>query len=261
MNVIRKQPHLYGVSARTLFACAVLALASVCLTLDARAQQRYSRSFAPRKSVSLLLKNRSGLVEVQGWERAEIRVTAILESPAARFTPTLTDEGLIIDVASDNRGRDDVGDVNFHIQVPYDAVVDVQTTRGDITVRNIRGQLVHAHVFSEGDIELTDIRATMVVAENVMGNITFDAELLRGGSYELKSTQGDINMRIFPGSGFTLTATAPRTRAINIGGFASMGNFDYQGDNRRVTGHVGDGSAKIIMTNLRGSINLSPRAR
>jgi hypothetical protein len=77
----------------------------------------------------------------------------------------------------------------------------------------------------------------------------------------LKSTQGDINMRIFPGSGFTLTATAPRTRAINIGGFAHMGNFDYQGDNRRVTGHVGDGSARVIMTNLRGSINLSPRTR
>ena len=261
MNVIRKQPHVRGRLVRALFACAVLALASLWVATDARAQQRYSRSFAPRKSVSLLLKNRSGLVEVQGWDRAEIRVTATLESPAARFTPTLTDDGLIIDVASDNRGRDDVGDVNFHIQVPYDAVVDVQTTRGDITVRNIRGQLVHAHVFSEGDIELTDIRATMVVAENVMGNITFDAELLRGGSYELKSTQGDINMRIFPGSGFTLTATAPRTRAINIGGFANMGNFDYQGDNRRVTGHVGDGSARIVMTNLRGSINLSPRTR
>ena len=260
MNRLRQQPHV-RVQLRALFLCAALALASLCLTLDAHAQQRYSRSFAPRKNVSLLLKNRSGLVEVQGWERAEIRVTATLESPAARFTPTLTEDGLIIDVNSDNRGRDDVGDVNFHIQVPYDAVVDVQTTRGDITVRNVRGRLVHAHVFSEGDIELTDIRATMVVAENVTGNITFDAELLRGGSYELKSTQGDINMRIFPGSGFTLTATAPRTRAINIGGFANMGNFDYQGDNRRVTGHVGDGSAKIIMTNLRGSINLSPRTR
>ena len=261
MNVTHKQPHVRAVRVRTLLVCAALALACLCVATDARAQQRYSRSFAPRKNVSLLLKNRSGLIEVQGWDRAEIRVTATLESPAARFTPTLTDNGLIIDVGSDNRGRDDVGDVNFHIQVPYDAVVDVQTTRGDITVRNIRGQLVHAHVFSEGDIELTDIRATMVVAENVMGNITFDAELLRGGSYELKSTQGDINMRIFPGSGFTLTATAPRTRAINIGGFAHMGNFDYQGDNRRVTGHVGDGSARIVMTNLRGSINLSPRTR
>src|SRR5213595_105070 len=110
MNVTHKQPHV-RIHLRALFVCATLALASLCLTLDARAQQRYSRSFAPRKNVSLLLKNRSGLVEVQGWDRAEIRVTATLESPAARFTPTLTDDGLIIDVTSDNRGRDDVGDV------------------------------------------------------------------------------------------------------------------------------------------------------
>src|SRR5204863_5759496 len=109
MNITRKQPHVRGRLVRALMACAVLALASLSVGMDARAQQRYSRSFAPRKNVSLLLKNRSGLVEVQGWDRAEIRVTATLESPAARFTPTLTDDGLIIVVSSDNRGLHDVG--------------------------------------------------------------------------------------------------------------------------------------------------------
>jgi hypothetical protein len=226
-----------------------------------RAQQRYTRSFAPRRNVSLLLKNRSGLIEVEGWDRNEIRVSATMEQPTARCLPTMTDDGLTIDVVGDNRGRDDIGDVNFKIQVPYNSSVDLQTTRGNITVRYVRGQLVRAHITSEGDIELTDIRAMMVAAENVTGNILFDAELLRGGSYELKSTQGDINMRLLPGSGFTLTATAPRTRNINLGSFASMGNFDYQGDNRRVTGHVGDGSARVVTINLRGSINLAPRAR
>src|ERR687884_555603 len=234
MNSSANNPHGLGAPAhggcarlRALVACAALAL--LCLwpaALEARAQQRYSRSFAPRRNVSLLLKNRSGLIEVEGWERNEIRVTARMESPTARFTPSMTDDGLIIDVVGDNRGRDDVGDVNFKIQVPYNSSVDLQTTRGNITVRYVRGQLVHAHITTEGDIELTDIRALMVIAENVSGNILFDAELLRGGSYELKSTQGDINMRLMPGSGFTLTATAPHTRNINLGSFASMGNFN-----------------------------------
>jgi len=188
-----------------------------------------------------VLKNRSGLIEVEGWDRSEIRITASMESPVAHFTPTLDDDGLTIDVVGDNRGRDDIGDVNFHIQVPYDSAVDLQT--------------------ASGDIELTDIRAQMVVAENVTGNILFDAELLSGGSYELKSTQGDINMRITPGAGFTLTATAPRTRNINLGGFAQMGNFNFQGDNRRVVGRVGDGSATITTINLRGAISLVPRTR
>ena len=253
----RRAPRAFG---RALGAVAALALVALWPAFEARAQQRYSRKFAPRRNVSLLLKNRTGLVEVQGWERAEIKVTARMESPAARFAPTMTDDGLTIDVVSDNRGRDDVGDVNFYIQVPYDTAVDVQTARGDISVRNVRGRLVHAHVTSEGDIQLTDIRATMVIAENVTGDILFDAELLRGGTYELKSTEGIINMRITPGSGFTLMATAPRTRNINLNGFVNLGNFNFESDSRRVTGHVGDGSAKIVMTNLRGSISLSPRS-
>jgi hypothetical protein len=244
---------------RALFTCVTLAGLSFTFAQATQAQQHYSRSFAPRRNVSLLLKNRSGLIEVEGWNRGEIKITATMDSPAAHFTPTLNDDGLTIDVVSDNRGRDDVGDVNFRIQVPYDSAVDVQTARGDIKVRNIRGRLVHAHVTTEGDIELTDIRALLVVAENVTGNIFFDAELLHGGSYELKSTQGDINMLLMPGSGFTLTATAPRTRNINLGGFARMGNFDYQGDSRRVVGRVGDGSATVITTNLRGAISLAPR--
>ena len=269
MNKTDNKPHELraslptgGAALRMLFAGAALALLSLWpAALEARAQQRYSRSFAPRRTVSLLLKNRSGLIEVEGWDRNEIRVTATMESPAARFTPSLTDDGLTIDVVGDNRGREDVGDVNFKIQVPYSSSVDVQTTRGDIKVRYVRGQLVRAHITSEGDIELTDIRALMVAAENVTGNILFDAELLRGGSYELKSMQGDISMRLLPGSGFTLTATAPRTRNINLGSFASMGNFNYQNDSRRVTGLVGDGSAKVVTINLLGSINLAPRTR
>jgi Putative adhesin len=267
MFKIHSQPHLPASSRRVaratlraLVACAALALLSLWPAADARAQQQhYARSFAPRQNVSLLLKNRMGLIEVQGWERNEIRVTATMESPAAHIMPTMSDDGLTIDVAGDNRGRDDMGDVNFKIQVPYDSTVDLQTARGDIKVRNVRGRLVHAHVFSEGDIELTDIRAQMVIAENVSGDILFDAELLRGGSYELKSTQGDINMRIMPGSGFTLIATAPRTRNINLGGFANMGNFNFQGDSRRVVGTVGDGSARIITTNLRGAIKFAQR--
>ncbi|PYS93001.1 MAG: hypothetical protein DMF64_07020 [Acidobacteria bacterium] len=256
----RLSAPLGGPLARALVACAALSLFALWAT-DARAQQRYSRSFAPRRNVSLLLKNRSGLIEVEGWDRGEIRITATIESPAARFTPTMDDDGLTIDVVGDNRGRDDIGDVNFHIQVPYESAVDLQTASGDIKVHNVRGRLVRAHVTTGGDIELTDIRAQMVVAENVTGNILFDAELLRGGSYELKSTQGDINMRITPGAGFTLTATAPRTRNINLGGFAQMGNFNFQGDNRRVVGRVGDGSATLITTNLRGAISLVPRLR
>ncbi len=249
-----------GVRACAWYAALLLLFVSVGgATHEAQAQGRFSRSYPARRNVRLQLINRSGKIEVEGWARNEVKITAIMESPAARLVPTLSDEGLVIDLVRDNYGRNDVGDVNFKIQVPFDSTVDVETKRGDISVRNVQGVSLVARVSTEGDIELTGIRTATVMAENTMGNILFDADLMRGGHYELRSTQGDINLRIGSGSGFVLTATAPRTRSINLGGFAQMGNFDFQSNNRRVVGRVGDGSAVVNTTNLRGSIALAPR--
>jgi hypothetical protein len=249
-----------NLSLRTSFLSrsrtVVAALALVALAAPAAfAQQHFSKIYHPtRRNIRLQLTNRSGTIEIEGWERGEIKVTADMESPAARFTPVVDDEGLVINVMNDTRGRDSFGDVNFKIQIPADAAVDLETRMGNITVRTVRGSMVRAVVTSSGDIDLTGIRAFKVMASNITGNILFDAELLGGGSYDLKSTQGDINVRISGGSGFTLTATAPRTRNISLGNLAQRGDFSFQGDNRRVVGRVGDGSATLTTTNLRGSI-------
>jgi len=233
---------------------ALLLFSLVSLPAHVFAQHKFSKTYPARRQIRLQLNNRSGEIDVVGWGRDEIKITADMEAPAARFTPVLKDDGLWIDVMSDTRGKEDVGDVNFRIQVPYGSTVDLETKRGNITVHNVQGAMVRAVVTTEGDINLTGIRASRVMASNISGNIFFDADLMRGGMYELRSTQGDINLRINAGSGFNLTATAPRTRNINLGEFAGRGSWDFQSNNRRVTGKVGDGSATLNTTNLRGSI-------
>jgi hypothetical protein len=239
--------------ARPLAALALVLMVALLVAAEVRAQKKFSKSFpAQRPTVRLELDNRSGTIEVEGWERAEIKVTAEMESPAARFTPVVREEGVRIDVVADTRNMENVGDVNFKVRVPYDSEVSVKTKVGNITVTGVRGSVVLAYT-SKGDIDLTGLRAFKVIASNVSGNIFFDAELLRGGSYDLKSTSGDINVRITGGSGFTLTAMAPRTRNISLGPFARMGTFDFS-DNRQVHGRVGDGSAILMPTSLRGSI-------
>ena len=97
------------------------------------------------------------------------------------------------------------------------------------------------------------------MAENIRGNILFDAELLNGGSYMLKSVEGDIQLRITADAGFRLTAVAPRTRSIDLGGFAGRGQFEFFNDRRKVVGKVGDGGASLNMTNGRGSITFMQR--
>ena len=251
-------------SARTRAAAVVRASVSLLLLAaftvfapSALAQRRFSRDYPAQPDVRLELSNRSGTIEVVAWNKRSVRVTATMESSSSKLTPEVSDEGVRIDARRDN--RDDAGDINFKIQVPAGATVDISTMRGNITIRNVQGQMVRAHVSSEGDIELTGIRAQTVMAENTVGNILFDAELLRGGTYVLNSTQGDIQLRITAESGFRLMAVAPRTRNIELNGFAQMGEFEYFNDKRKVVGKVGDGGAALSTTNGRGSIVFMPR--
>lgn len=245
-------------SRRRLAACTLLAVFALAFASTTTfAQRRFTREYPAQPNIRVQLLNRSGTIEVLAWDKRAVRVTATMESRSAKMEPEVSDGSVMIDVRRDN--REDVGDINFKIQVPANSTVDISTMTGNITIRNVHGHSVRAHVSSEGDIELTGIRAETVMAENTVGNILFDAELLRGGTYILNSTQGDIQLRITAESGFRLTAVAPRTRNIDLNGFARLGEFEFVNEKRKVVGKVGDGGALLSTTNGRGSIVFMPR--
>ena len=221
------------------------------------AQQRISRNFPAGKNVRLELKNLSGTITVETWQRDEIKITASMEAPAVHFNPRQTDAGLVIDVVSDNRGRGDVGDVNFKIQVPSRSSVDLETRRGQITVNNVQGELVRAHVWTSGDITLSGVSAARVFASNTTGDIYFDGEFASGGTYEFKSGQGTITLRLPANCGFRLVATAP-AKKIAMGQFWHDG-MKLMGEGRRIIGDVGDGRASVTVTNYQGQINFLRR--
>jgi hypothetical protein len=222
------------------------------------AQKRFSKSYPASTNVRLQLTNRTGTVTVEGWNRAEVKIFAEMESPAANIVPQNLSGTIVINLIKDNEGRSEVGSVNFLIRVPYGSMVDIETRIGNLTVSNITGGLVRAHISSEGDITLSNISSGAVSAENVMGDIFFDGEIQRGGNYRFASTKGAINLRIPFESSFKLVATAPSTRSISLGAFAG-GNMTFVGDGRRVVGKTGDGSATLSVTNQRGTISFIRR--
>ena len=215
------------------------------------AQQKISKRYPGGKNVRIELKNISGKIVIESWNKNEIRLSAIIESKNVNITPKQVNDCLMVDVMSDNRGRGDIGEINFKLQVPVNSSVDVETRRGDINISNIRSDLVRAHVSSEGDIELTNISATQVVAHNVIGNIFFDGEFSGGGTYEFKSNKGDITIRIPGNSAFRLVAASP-TRQIKLNDFWNNG-FKTQ-DGRKYVGDVGDGRSSVSVTNFSGQI-------
>lgn len=226
--------------------------------IEVAAQKKFSRSYPASKNVRLQLTNRTGTVTVEGWDKDEIQISAYLEAPAANINPQSLNGGIYINLVKDNMGRNDVGNVNFTIKVPYTSAVDIETRIGNLSVGNVRGTFVRANISAEGDITLTNIGASTVSAENLMGDIFFDGVVQANGHYRFMSTRGNINLRIPLNSSFKLVATAPSTRNISLGEFSNS-KMNFLGDGRRVVGQTGDGSATLTVTNQRGSISFIRR--
>ena len=235
-----------SVRAGVLAIGALFALSSV-----GYAQEKMSKRYPAGKNVRIELRNISGTIVVESWNKDEIRLSATIESKGTHVTPKQINDSLVVDVMSENRGKGDVGDINFKLQVPVDSSVDLETRRGNISVANIRGGLVRAHVSSEGDIELTNITASHVVAQNVIGNIFYDGEFQRYGTYEFKSNKGDITIRIPGDSAFRLEAASP-ARKIALNDFWNK-NFKST-DGRKIVGDVGDGRSSVSIINFSGQI-------
>ncbi len=245
--------HFFSYLAGKTTILLLLSVVFFFAPADASAQRRFSKSYPATRGVRLTLTNRDGTVTVEGWNRPEVQVQAYLETPASSINPRVIDGTIFIDMVKDNYGRVDVGSVNFTIRVPFEASVDIETRVGNLSVSSVRGALVRAKISTNGDITLTNISAQRVSADNGIGNIFFDGDLRDVGNYRFTSISGDINLRVPFNSSFKLIATAPSTRSINLGSFASE-NMRFVGDGRRVTGQAGDGSSYITVTNQRGSI-------
>src|SRR6476620_11312014 len=105
---IFKSPTLMKTSSLTcrpsrasLFATAAL-FTVVCLPTFVQAQQRMSKRYPAGKNVRIELKNISGTIVVESWNKDEIRLSATMESSNAHVVPRQIDESLVVDVMSDN---------------------------------------------------------------------------------------------------------------------------------------------------------------
>ena len=106
-------------------------------------QKRFSRTYPATRDVRLRLVNRSGTIEVQGWDRQEIGISAYLEAPSATLAPQSMSGTIVMDLVRENQGRN-IGNVNFVIRVPRSCVVDIETRIGNLSVTNVSGGLVRA---------------------------------------------------------------------------------------------------------------------
>jgi len=125
----------------------------------------------------------------------------------------------------------------------------VKTAAGAITLRA-----------GGGDVGLTTVSGALAVGggaverarlETVTGPITFAATMVRGGSYDLDSHAGRIDLRLTPTLGVDLEAS---TLHGTIDGPAA--EREQGGDGRRLTLVTGDAGARVAVRTFKGPIHL-----
>ena len=152
----------------------------------------------------------SGKIRVTGWDRADVKISASIESGLLRFTANSSRVSLSVDDSDEGgrRGRrhNNVGDARYDVSVPRGTRLILEGVSGDVMSKGSQGEIEATSV--SGDVDVTDgVRS--VSAESVSGSVhaaqvngnlrteTVSGELRAEnvtGNVEASSVSGDIRL-------------------------------------------------------------------
>ncbi len=181
-----------------LLIAAILAAALAAVpAAPAAGQEQVDRREAAAPDGKVRIKNVSGSVQVEGWDRAEIAVTGTLGKGTERLDFTVEGRRAEIQVVLPRHARS-VDGSDLTIKAPRGSDVTVETVSADVTAAGIAGAL-DIHTVS-GDVAVRgDPRE--LSAQSVSGDlqVVSDARVVR-----LESVSGEVR---FEGAGAELTAS------------------------------------------------------
>jgi len=149
----------------------------------------------------------SGKIRVTGWDRADVKISASIESGFLRFDANSSRVSLSVE-DTDNEGRrgrrhNDVGDARYDVSVPRGSRLILEAVSGDITSKGSQGEIEATSV--SGDVDVTDGVRTVsaeavsgsVHAAQVNGNLRTEAV---SGDLRVESVTGDVEASTVSGN-------------------------------------------------------------
>ncbi|HUV36479.1 MAG TPA: DUF4097 family beta strand repeat-containing protein [Patescibacteria group bacterium] len=261
---------------RTILLVLVLLFLSSPAALSAYVlKDTWHRSFDVVEGVEFILRNVNGGIEIEGWERneidvsAEIKIKAPSKSKARELLEKLTFE---VEAGSD-RVRIDTerprirqvgllgsifGDkttitIGYTVKVPPRTILDIKNTNGGISVDAVEGRFDFRTV--NGSITITSFSGEGE-ASTVNGAIEcFIDAFPAGGDLELKTVNGGIELALPEGAGGTLDA---RTANGRIGLDLDL-RETVRIKRSSIKGVIGDGTGTIYLKTVNGGISIVPR--
>jgi DUF4097 and DUF4098 domain-containing protein YvlB len=132
----------------------------------------------------------SGKILVTGWDRADVKVSATIESGRLRFDANSSRVSLSVedynDDGSKRRRNRNVGDAHYVVSVPRGSRLILEAVSGDVMAKGSQGEIEATSV--SGDVDVSDgVRA--VSAEAVSGSVHASQV---NGNLRTETVSGDL---------------------------------------------------------------------
>jgi hypothetical protein len=229
--------------ALALFACVYLTMGAA----SAEPTGKFDRTYTPQGTAHLTISNFNGTIRVTGWDKKTISVRANTDLGVAVQDEVMGDD-ITIRVKRDLRLRRS----DFEVFAPLNTSITLKSFMGDIEVDGIAG---HVSINSiDSNVRLVALNSPSVDVKVTSGDVFFDGKLHEGGSYNLQSIKGDIDVTLPGSTSFSLNARA-LSENINLGGFLNNLTSSTRGA-KGVSGTYLNGNCRLILTAFAGRILL-----
>ena len=217
-------------------------------------------TFEVRGGGTLRIYDIRGDVEIESWNKNRVEVIEFkrmdvstkdeAETVLRRLQTRYEQRGNTIEIAGEHR-RGDWVKSNFEIKVPKDFDVDIETSAGDLSIRELAGDV--RLKTSGGEIRLTDIDGAVdaktsggdIIVINSTDRVTLKTS---GGELELQNIGGPVIART-SGGDIKLTSSEGRVDLHTSGGDIEI--RDAGGD---VKAHTSGG--EIDIDNTKGAVEI-----
>jgi DUF4097 and DUF4098 domain-containing protein YvlB len=254
--------YMKNLLKKNVILASMLAL-SVVSTAFADVEKTIEKSFEVSQQATLSLANINGAVDIQGWDKSEIKVIALLSADNQNDLDRINIEfdqnssGVSVETEYEKHsswGRNNQsGTVDYTVKVPFGASLKgIELVNGSLVINKVRGEIkadtVNGSINVQGladDLELNSvngsIKATYQQIDNPIDEI------------ELTTVNGSIKLYMPHDLNATIDAETMHGSIKTEYGISSEKKM-FTG--RSLSGSVGSGDIAIHLESINGSIKV-----
>ena len=221
------------------------------------------KSFDVSEEVVLRLANINGAVDIKGWDKSKIKVTAIITADNQEDRDRIKvafdqrSNGVSVETEYEKKsswGRNNnSGKVDYTVMVPFGAfLADIELVNGSLLIDKVQGEIkantVNGSINVQGladDIELNSVNGSIKATYQQIDNNINDIELA--------TVNGSIKLYMPSELNATINAETMHGSIKTAFGLSSNKKM-FSGHS--LSGHVGNGDIKINLESVNGSIKV-----